>query len=215
MPASLESELKFQAETDADLQALATPGRLGPATLGPARTVEEVDRYLDTAGHDLGRARWAARLRTRDGVTRISLKGPPQHAEGATLHERPELEGPVGEGIDPAAWPPSPASELLLDLSGGAPLSERLQLVQQRTEREVLLDGRRVGLLSLDRVRVERAGSEVGILRVVELELAPEALGEGVDPELLERALTARPGLAPDRLSKLERALALIGEERA
>ncbi len=214
MAASLESELRYRAETDADLQALATPDRLGPATLGPARTAEEVDRYLDTAAHDLARARWAARLRTREGVTRISLKGPPQHADGATLHERPELEGPAGSGHDPAAWPTSGASELLLDLSGGAPLSERLQLIQQRTEREVLLDGRRVGLLSLDRVRVERDGSEVGVVRVVELELTPEALGEGLDPELLERALAAHPGLAPDRLSKLERALALIGEER-
>ena len=214
MAASLESELKYRAETDADLQALATPDRLGPARLGMARTVEEVDRYLDTPDHDLARARWAARLRTRDGVTRISLKGPPQHADGAALHERPELEGPAGSGLDPAAWPPSPASQLLLDLSRGGSLSERLQLVQQRTEREVLLDGRRVGLLSLDRVRVERAGSEVGILRVVELELAPEALGEGVDPQLLERALAAHRGLAPDWLSKLERALALIGEER-
>jgi inorganic triphosphatase YgiF len=214
MAASLESELKYQAETDADLQALATPERLGPATLGPARTVEEVDRYLDTPGHHLARAHWAARLRTRDGVTRISLKGPPQHAEGATLHERPELEGPTGDGLDPATWPPSPASRLLLDLSRGGSLSERLRLVQQRTERQVLLDGRPVGLLSLDRARVERAGTKVGILRVVELELAPEALAEGVDLALLERALSSRSGLAPDRFSKLERALALIGEER-
>jgi inorganic triphosphatase YgiF len=214
MAASIESELKYRAETDAALQALATPGRLGPATLGDARVVEEVDRYLDTEGRDLARARWACRLRTRDGISWISLKGPPRHAEGASLHERPELEGPAGSGLDPSAWPPSPASDLLVNLSDGAPLSERLSLAQRRVEREVLIEGRRVGLLSLDRARVLHTGAEVGILLVVELELAPEALASGLDPSPLDRALAALPGLHPDPASKLERALALVGEER-
>jgi inorganic triphosphatase YgiF len=215
MAASLESELKYRAETDATLHALASPPNLGPATLGPSHTVEETDRYLDTEGRHLARARWACRLRTREGRSFVSLKGPSQHAAGAALHLRPELEGPADGSLDPATWPPSPARDLLLGLTGGAPLSERLRLAQRRTEREVLLAGRRVGLLSLDRARVLHAGREVGVLRVVELELAPEALVGGLDPVPLERALAAIPGLTPDPASKLERALALLGEEGA
>ncbi|HTE66934.1 MAG TPA: CYTH domain-containing protein [Candidatus Binatia bacterium] len=215
MSPSLESELKYRAETDATLEALASPPDLGPATLGPANTVEETDRYLDTEGRDLARARWACRLRTREGRTFLSLKGPSQHAPGAALHLRPELEGPANDDPDPASWPPSPARDLLLELTGGAPLSERLALAQRRIEREVAVGGRRVGLLSLDRSRVLHGGREVGVLRVVELELAPAALVAGLDPAPLERALAAIPGLTPDPASKLERALALISEEGA
>jgi inorganic triphosphatase YgiF len=215
MAPSLESELKYRAETDASLQALATPRHLGPATLGPARAVDEVDRYLDTDAGHLARARWACRLRTREGRTLLSLKGPPHHAEGAALHLRPELEGPAGNGLDPDRWPRSPARDLLLELSGGVALVERLALAQRRTEREVLVAGRRVGLLSLDRARVLHRGTEVGVLRVVELELEPGALAGGLDVAVLEEALSAVPGLRPDAASKLERALALLGGEPA
>jgi inorganic triphosphatase YgiF len=213
MALSLESELKYRAETDATLDALASPPELGPATLGPAHTVEETDRYLDTEDRHLARARWACRLRTREGRSLISLKGPSQHVAGAALHQRPELEGPSDGNLDPASWQPSPARDLVLELTGGALLSERLSLVQRRTEREVVLAGRRVGLLSLDRSRVLHAGRQVGVLRVVELELAPDALVDGLDPAPLERALAAISGLTPDPASKLERALALIGKE--
>jgi len=212
MSASLESELKYRAETDATLEALASPPRLGPATLGPANVVEERDRYLDTEGRDLERARWACRLRTREGRSLVSLKGPPQHAAGAALHLRPELEGPANDDPEAASWPPSPARDLLLELTGGAALRERLTLAQSRTEREVAVGKRRVGLLSIDRSCVLHRGREVGVLRVVELELAPDALVAGLDAASLERALAAIPGLTPDPASKLERALALIGE---
>jgi len=215
MAPSLESELKYRAESDATLDALASPVALGPASLGPPNVVEEMDRYLDTQGRHLARARWACRLRTREGRTRLSLKGPSQHAAGAALHLRPEIEGPAGGNLDPSSWPPSPARDLLLELTGGAPLNERLRLAQRRTERAVVMAGRRVGLLSLDRARVLRDGQEVGVLRVVELELAPDALAGGLDPGHLERALAAIPGLAPDPASKLQRALALVGEEGA
>lgn len=215
MAASLESELKFRAETDADLQALATPVRLGPATLGPARTVEEVDRYLDTTGRDLARARWACRLRTREGRTVVSLKGPAQHVAGAVMHVRPELEGPAGNDLDPSAWPPSTARARLVELTGGVRLCEQLRLAQRRTERAVSIGGHHAGVLSLDRVRVLHDGLEVGILRVVELELAPSALAAGLRPDLLQRALQAVPGLTPDSASKLEQGLRLVIEATA
>ena len=206
----IEAELKFWAEDDGPLRGLATAGGLGPAQLSPAQIVDEVDRYLDTADLRLAAVRWACRLRSRGGRTIVSLKGPAQHEPGDPLHRRPEVEGPVGPGLVPERWPPSPARDLLLAMSGGGALVERFRLEQERTERAVALDGTRVGLLSLDYGRVLRRGVELGRLTVVELELDPAALEGGIDHASLAEALAAVPGLVADPSSKLERALALL-----
>jgi inorganic triphosphatase YgiF len=207
MAGGLEVELKYRAETEAPLEALGRRDALGPATLAAARAVGESDRYLDTAGGRLAAARWACRLRAREGRTLVSLKGPAQHPATGALHRRPELEGPAAEGADPAAWPFSAARDLLLRLSGGEPLVERLTLLQERTERRLAVAGAAAGTLTLDRVRVLHRGAQVGQLRVVELELS-EA-GEAVAAEL-DAVLSAIPGLRPDPATKLEHALAMI-----
>ena len=206
----IEAELKFRAEDDGPLRALAVASLLGPALLGPVLIVVEVDRYLDTPDGRLAAKRWACRLRSREGRTLVSLKGPAEHEPGDLLHRRPEVEGPGGPGLIPQSWPPSRARDRLLRLIGGAPLAERVALEQERTERPVALDGARVGLLSLDRGTVLHRGVEVGRLAVVELELDPAALEAGVDHRPLATALAAIPGLVADPLSKLERALALL-----
>lgn len=206
----IEAELKFWAANEDPLRGLATATELGPARLGPARVVDEVDRYLDTADLRLAGALWACRLRSRDGRTLVSLKGPAQHEPGDPLHRRQEVEGPVGPGMLPQGWPRSPARDQLLVMTGGAPLVERFRLEQERTERAVELDGARVGLLSLDRGKVLHRGIELGRLAVVELELDPAALERGFDHAALAEALAAVPGLVADPSSKLERALALI-----
>jgi inorganic triphosphatase YgiF len=208
--ARIEAELKFWADDERPLRELATATRLGPAELLSARIVSEVDRYLDTADLRLAAARWACRLRSRDGRTFVSLKGPSEHEPGDPLHRRPEVEGPVGPGLVPGAWPPSPARDQLLAMTAGAPLVERFSLEQERTERAVLLDGAGVGLLSLDRGTIVQRGVEVGRLAVVELELDPAALENGMDHASLAAALAAVPGLVADPSSKLERALALL-----
>jgi inorganic triphosphatase YgiF len=207
MAADLEVELKLRAEADEPLQHLAAASRLGPARLGLLHEVDELDRYLDTGDGRLAAARWACRLRQRDGSLRVSLKGPAQHQPGDALHRRPELEGPVGAGLDPEDWPPSDARARLRELSGGEPMVERLALRQRRGERAVLVAGAEVGTLSLDRVAVLHDGKSSGQFVAVELELRA-----AVDPELvaeLLRALLAVPGLAIEPRSKLERALEL------
>ncbi len=207
MSIGVETELKLRAQTDVPLEALALAARLGPAELGAGRVVHETDAYLDTADGLLAAAGWACRLRDRDGVRRVSLKGPPQHDPGSSLHRRPEVEGPVGEGHAPSAWPPSPARSLLLKLSAGRPLVERLALEQQRVERPVVVGGRRIGVLSLDRVRL-RGHGDVPALRVVELELDAARVAEGLDTAALADALAGVPGLRPDPHTKLAWALA-------
>ena len=210
-----EVEAKFRAETAEPLIELAARPRLGRAVLGIARTVDEVDRYLDTDDGRLAAARWACRLRSREGATRISLKGPPIGPVDAWRHRRPEVEGPATDVIDPDGWPTSPALELLTTLRDGRPLGERLRLYQARTERAVTLpDGTPIGTLTLDRVRMSADGSDLGKLFVVELEL--DARSESGEAELdgLAAELAATDGLLPEPRSKLEHALDLMAHRR-
>lgn len=208
---TIEVELKYLADGPEPLDRLRSASSLGPARLGPAREVAETDRYLDTTDGRLAASRWAARLRRREGATRLSMKGPAVPATAPGLHRRPELEGPASDALDPSAWPPSEATALLDRICAGALLVERFRLVQTRTERAVLVDGETLGTLSLDLVRIEAMGSALGSLRVVELELAAGAperheslLGE------LDAGLRGFEGLCPDDRSKLEYALDLL-----
>jgi inorganic triphosphatase YgiF len=207
---AVEAELKYTAPDEQPLFELEGMSALGPAQLGPPRTTLELDRYLDTADLRLSAARWACRLRERDGGTIVSLKGPPQHRAGEVVHRRDELEAPAGPGLDPRSWPRSSARDRLLAFAGGGELVERFRLEQERTERSVGVGEMPVGVLSLDRVRVLHDDAEAGRMYVVELELDPAALAVGFDHRPLAEALGRLPGLSPDPHSKFERALALI-----
>ena len=202
-----EVEAKLQAGDPAPLEALSIEPTLGEAALGPARTVDETDRYLDTADGRLDAARWACRLRAREGVVRVSLKGPAEEPQLSWLHRRPELEGPATDSADPADWPMSDARRELERLSGGAPLVERLRLQQRRTERPLSMGGRRVATLSLDRVVIVRGERRAGELFIVELELVDADALRDDELQGLADALAARPGLVPDPRTKLEHAL--------
>jgi inorganic triphosphatase YgiF len=203
-----EVEARFRAERPDPLEALAVAARLGNADLGPSSTVDETDRYLDTRDGRLAASRWACRLRSRDGVVRISLKGPPAQTDGEPWHHRrPELEGPATDELDPNAWPPSEARDLLDALRDGADLVERLRLRQRRTERTVDLEGELVGTLSLDEVRLEAGGSDLGELFVVELELDTASASAERELAGLAASLGQVPGLVAERRTKLEHAL--------
>jgi inorganic triphosphatase YgiF len=204
----VEVELKLTA-TDAALSDLAARERVGPAVLGPTRTGQELDRYLDTRDGRLAAVSWACRLRTRGERSIVSLKGPAEPPRADGFHRRPEVEGPATPIPDPAAWPPSAARDRLETLTGGMPLVERFALRQDRAERDAVIGAACVATLSLDRVRVVHEGREVGRFASVELELMP---GIGATPWLAElrAALVAEIGLQLDPLSKLEHAVALL-----
>ena len=208
-----EVEAKFRADGPEPLEALASVARLGSAALGPARTVYETDRYLDTDDGRLATARWACRLRSRDGATRISLKGPPRiEPSEAWLHRRPEVEGPATDDIAPEAWPPSEARDLLESLSGGRALAEHLRVRQRRTERSVTIDGEGpIGTITLDEVRLTSGATDLGELFVVELELDPTSEGGEAALGGLAGALAAVPGLVAEPRTKLEHALQRLG----
>jgi inorganic triphosphatase YgiF len=207
----VEVELKFLASGPAPLRRLARRRRLGPARLGASKVIDEVDRYLDTDDGRLASSRWACRHRTRGERVIVSLKGPPESASGSDgLHRRPEVEGPATVSLDPAAWPASPARQLLLELSGGRRLGERLALHQRRTERAVLVAEAQVGELSLDRVVVRRGPQRGGTLWSVELELAAGSAADLALIDALRAALRQLTGLAADPLTKLQHAEAML-----
>jgi inorganic triphosphatase YgiF len=210
-----EVEAKFRAESAEPLVELAIRSRLGRAVLGRARTVDEVDRYLDTDDGRLATARWACRLRSREGVTRISLKGPPVDPVSGWHHRRPEVEGPATDAIQPEKWPASAALELLDRLRDGRPLVERLRLYQARTERAVALaDGASIGTLTMDLVRIAAGGTDLGRLFMVELELDPSSSVGEAELEGLAAELEATDGLVAEPRSKLEHALEHLAARR-
>ena len=205
-----EVEAKFTADDPSVLTRLAAVPSLGFADLGPARTVAETDRYLDTRDGALARARWACRLREREGTTRVSLKGPAEPTTGDWHHRRPELEGPATTSTDPEEWPDSDARRRLVALAGGSDLIERFTLRQQRTERAVSVDGREVATLSLDVAAIVEGGHDRGQLVVVELELADAGALPAERFATLAEALVATPGLRAEPRTKLEHALARL-----
>lgn len=206
-----EVEAKFRADGPGPLEALAVAENLGRAALGAGRTVDETDRYLDTDDGRLAASLWACRLRSREGTTRISLKGPQR--ENPTIeswhHRRPEVEGPATDEIAPASWPPSEARDLLESLAAGGALAERLRVQQRRTERAVTLDGAGgpIGTITLDHVRLAAGAIDLGELFVVELELDPASERGEAELHGLADALAAVPGLVAEPRTKLEHAL--------
>ncbi|MDQ2673702.1 MAG: CYTH domain-containing protein [Chloroflexota bacterium] len=206
---AIEVEARFRVTDASAVTRLSSIDRLGPAELGPPAAFEQTDEYLDTADGLLAAARWACRLRQRDGVAIVSLKGPPEPDTDGWLHRRPELEGPATSDPDPAGWPASDARALLDTLRGGHPLAVQVTLRQHRTERSVTVEGVRTGVLSLDHVVVASPDAPVGAFGIVELELA----GQAGAPHLpaLAAALGSIGGLVAEPRSKLEAALELLG----
>src|SRR5262249_7116942 len=94
--------------------------------------------------------------------------------------------------------------DLVMRLTAEAPLVELLALRQRRAMRDVEREGRRVAVLSLD--RVEFGAPPLPTTFELEIELTPG--GDAAHLDALVRAL-APFALKPQALSKFERALAL------
>ncbi|MGH2408211.1 MAG: CHAD domain-containing protein [Candidatus Limnocylindrales bacterium] len=173
---ALEVELKFAIRDAAGLEQLLDADRVGGLVAGPWRTVDLVDRYLDTADRAIARGGYAARLRTGADGTAIELKSLADVAgggaadDGASIRRRRELSGPADPDGAPDAWPDSEARTELLALVGGAPIAERFALQQRRRERD-LRGTEGWAVLSLDDVTVLQGGAELGRFAALEVEL--------------------------------------------
>jgi CHAD domain-containing protein len=220
-----EVELKYLVR---DLEALRGwlerdwGGALDGAAFGDQRTVEVEDRYIDTAYGALEQAGFGARLRREDdGPYQVTVKSS-SHTRPATagsrarggsraLSQRVEVEGPADLRLDPDAWPPSAARELVDELRDGARLRTLFTLNQRRERRTLALEDGPVEV-TLDRVGVFRGARALSSFSVLEVE-APR--GSGADLGRLARLVEGTGYVVPEPRSKEEIARHYVAQAAA
>jgi len=204
----VEVEAKFRVSDEALLERLAVAPRLVGYDLEAPAARHDEDVFLDTPDrHLLGAGFYLRRRENEEGV-RIALKQiATAAADGVLRREEHELR--VAADVPVRDWPRGALKARVRGVIGDAELAPILTLTQDRRTRRVGLDGRPVAELSLDAV-VVRAGSRKRRWYEVEVEV----IGDGTEEDLavLGAALREVWGLAPERRSKFERALALAGE---
>lgn len=199
----MEIEAKYRVVPE-QLDRVADLGTLGAYTLQLAPVPErQVNQYFDTADGRLAAARHGLRVRRIDEHAQITLKGPAEGADG--LSRRDEYEFP-GDNPDPAGWPPGPARDLALQLTGGAPLQPTVAVHTERRVVQVLRDGTPVAELALDKGHFH-GGGRTEPFSELEIELKPA--GYEADLAQIAAALARHISLAPEHRSKQQRALAL------
>jgi CHAD domain-containing protein len=201
--AASEIEAKYAVPDHSSFEKLRALEALGEYRLVPRAEQRVTDHYLDTQRRALLEAGYACRRRADEagGPEWVTVKELGDALEA--VHRRIELETQVPPGSPPERWPEGPARDLVIRLAGEAPLVELFHLSQSRLMRDVEREGRRVAVLSLDRVEF---GATLPATYELEIELAPA--GDAGDLEALVAALEPF-GLNPQTLSKFERALAL------
>ncbi len=202
----MEIESKFRVADLNLFERLCSLTQIHEYALKEPATKNIADTYLDTADGALLRGGFACRV--RHDLTHEqwigTLKGLGK-AEGA-LHSRAEYEAPISPNALPQQWPPSPARDKTLELSGEQPLAPLCTIEQTRHTRKVMRGETLVGELSLDEVTFQ-----IGQQRSQSYELEIELVGDGTPDDLhaLTSAFLPR-GVTPEPESKFERAMRLI-----
>ncbi len=207
-----EIEARYLIPDRASHERLMQLDALGAYTLAPLGGQQVRDRYLDTADRALARQGWSCRLRLEDRVRRsVTVKGPAQVVgPGAS---RAEYVSPLPqESLDATEWPPGELRELVLRLTGGAPLRPLVRVRQRRYHLLVREGPRLVARLSLDRMRV-RAREHRQERYLAEAELLGD--GQAADLQALDELLVGGYGLAREPRSKQQIAMLLIEQAAA
>jgi CHAD domain-containing protein len=201
----MEIEAKFSITDDTLAEQLRTVETLDGWTLTRGVTTRVRDVYLDTPDRRLLAAGYACRQRRigRQRAYFITLKR--IAATSNAIHTRDEYELTLDNDTPPAAWQPSPARDLILQLVGDAPLEKLFELRQTRFTREVMQGDTRLAAWSVDTVSV-RAGKRRLDFAELEIELAPSRAPDDLTP--LVARVQALWNLTPVTQSKFERALA-------
>jgi CHAD domain-containing protein len=209
-PRVLEIELKYRMTDVATGERLIAADDLaGFVARGPAVTVHNEDRYLDTPDGALAAAGYAGRLRSGGKGTVITLKGLRREDDGGAVHRREELEGPAYLSTGAEGWPDSAARDAVLAIAGETALVDLVTIRQARHKRLYGRDGAVVEV-SVDDVEVVAGGRTVERFAELELELR-EGDERALDP--LADLLSEVEELLPAETSKLERALEALRRE--
>jgi triphosphatase len=209
-PRALEIELKYRMTDVATGERLIAADDLsGFVAQGPAITVRNEDRYLDTPDGALAAAGYYGRLRSDGKRTVITLKGLRREDDGGAVHRREELEGPADASTGAAGWPASDARDAVMAIAGETALVDLVTIRQARHKRLYGRDGAVVEV-SVDDVEVVAGGRTVERFAELELELR-EGDERALDP--LADLLSEVEELLPADTSKLERALEALRRE--
>jgi len=208
-----EVELKYLVR---DLEALRGwlardwGGALDGVESGDEKAVEVEDRYVDTAYGALEQAGFGARLRREDdGPWGINVKsashdrpadGQDDDGDPEALSQRVEVEGPADERLDPEAWPPSSARELINEIRDGARLRTLFTINQRREKKTLALDDGPVQV-TLDWVAVFRGARPLASFSVLEVEATK---GSGANLRRLAALIEATGHVTPEPRSKEE-----------
>jgi triphosphatase len=208
-----EVELKYRVRDPKALRewiAAGFGGALVGVTVLDVRTTLVEDRYVDTLHGAIARSGFGARLRRGDnGNVTLTVKslahdrapsGAPPRRRLKGLSQRMEVEGPASERLDPAAWPPSPAQELVDELRGAGRLRTLFVIRQRREGRTLALEEGHL-LVTLDEVAVLRGGRAVGAFHALEIEAGD---GHGGGLERVAALLEASGLVDPETRSKEE-----------
>lgn len=201
----MEVEAKFRVSDPALLERLAAAPRLVGYDLEAPAARRDEDVFLDTADRRLLAAGYYLRRRENAEGVRIALKQiATAESDGVLRREEHELR--AAADVPLRDWPRGPLKRRVKGVVGDADLAPILTLTQERRTRRVGKDGQAVAELSLDAV-VVHAGSRTR--RWYEAEVEILGTGDEEDLAVLGAALRDVWGLAPERRSKFERALAL------
>lgn len=202
----MEIETKYSIPDTAVYGRLCELQELAGLPLTDPRSARVWDRYYDTPGYDFLRAGYTYRVRNKGGRVMATLKSL-AGASGA-LHSREEFETIIepGTALQPDSWPAGDAATLAQRIGRGQPLHLLVELLQERQTRKVVPPGGGAAAieLSIDKVQLSGDGDAY-----YELEAEERMAGQEGLLARLNEALVGNWGLAPQPLSKFERAVQL------
>lgn len=229
----MEIEAKYKIMGPLD-PAIMTTLDLAPYTLRPAERLAHHDIVLDTPERTISGSRHSLRLRTENGTTILTFKGP--SAVEGSIHRREEIEarlpkngsaanGAADTGYDAKAtydyrtWPKKVARRVEGLVGPSAVLRPLIEVVATRRTWIVERDGETIGELALDEGTILAAGDDESAAGradpgasepVHELEIELKQAGTLDDLAALDERMRAALPLESEPRSKLQRGLALL-----
>ena len=201
----MEIEAKFVLEDTATLEQIAALHHLAGFTVSSGKVKKIHDVYLDTADRALFAAGYTCRRREGDGGILVTVKHLGRATDG--IHRREEFEIRLPTDQPPVDWEPSPARDLVRNISGNEKLEPLFELDQTRRTRVIRRGKISIAELSLDAVKVKFGARTLNFLEL-EVELLP--LGTEEELQAIVQHCQTKWNLRAEPRPKFERALEFL-----